>query len=99
MKKVLFIADDIRLNTGVGIQARKLLKGLAKTGKYEVVELGCASNHKDLTPRKEDNVLKEEMDLNLVYQYPEEYAYVMNFVIDKLLKSKEQKKWTKKNPA
>ena len=39
--KVLFICDDIRLNTGVGIQARKLLTGLQKTGKYEVVNAGC----------------------------------------------------------
>ena len=67
MKKLLFIADDIRLNTGVGIQARKLLKGLAKTGKYEVVELGCASNHRDLTPHKEDNVLIYPINIQREY--------------------------------
>ena len=55
--KVLFISDDIRLNTGVGIQARKLLTGLAKTGRYEVINAGCALNHRDLNPVKYEDVL------------------------------------------
>lgn len=67
MKKLLFIADDIRLNTGVGIQARKLLKGLSKTGKYEVVELACASNHRDLNPVKEENILIYPINIQREY--------------------------------
>jgi len=69
--KLLFITDDIRLNTGVGIQARKLTKGLANLG-YEVVVIGCALNHKDLTPVKEDvliypvNIGREYGDKNFV---------------------------------
>ncbi len=55
--KVLFICDDIRLNTGVGIQARKLLTGLQKTGKYEVVNAGCALNHRDLNPVMYEDIL------------------------------------------
>jgi glycosyltransferase involved in cell wall biosynthesis len=34
--KVLFVTDDIRMPTGVGIQAQKLMLGLLKTGKYTV---------------------------------------------------------------
>lgn len=67
MKKLLFIADDIRLNTGVGIQARKLTKGLAKTGKYEVVEIGCALNHQNLNPIVEDNVLIYPINIQREY--------------------------------
>ncbi|MCK9471482.1 MAG: glycosyltransferase family 4 protein [Bacilli bacterium] len=54
--KVLFICDDIRLNTGVGIQARKLLTGLNKLEKYEVVNAGCALNHRDLNPVKYEDI-------------------------------------------
>jgi glycosyltransferase involved in cell wall biosynthesis len=38
--KVLFVTDDIRFPTGVGIQARKLLTGLLKTGYYDIVAIG-----------------------------------------------------------
>jgi len=37
--KLLFISDDIRLNTGVGLQSRKILKGLHDTGKYDIVQI------------------------------------------------------------
>lgn len=55
--KVIFICDDIRLNTGVGIQARKLLIGLNKTGKYNVINIGNALNHRDLNPVKYEDIL------------------------------------------
>lgn len=55
--KVLFICDDIRVNSGVGIQARKLLIGLNKTGKYEVINAGIALNHPRLDPVKFEGVL------------------------------------------
>ena len=38
--KLLAVTDDIRLPTGVGGQARKLLLGLFKTGRYEISQLG-----------------------------------------------------------
>lgn len=38
--KLLAISDNIALNTGVGIQCRKILVGLQKSGKFECVELG-----------------------------------------------------------
>jgi len=34
--KILFVTDDIRMSTGVGIQASKLMQGLHKSGKYVV---------------------------------------------------------------
>ena len=34
--KVLFVTDDIRFPSGVGIQAYKLMKGLLKTGEYDI---------------------------------------------------------------
>ena len=37
--KVLFVTDDIRQKTGVGIQAYLLMKGLMKTGEYEIITL------------------------------------------------------------
>jgi glycosyltransferase involved in cell wall biosynthesis len=38
--KLLFVTDDIRLPTGVGGQARKLLQGLQATGNYEISQIG-----------------------------------------------------------
>ena len=38
--KVLFVTDDIRIPSGVGIQAYKLVKGLQKTGEYDIVCMG-----------------------------------------------------------
>lgn len=37
--KVLFVTDDIRQKTGVGIQAYMLMKGLMKSGEYEIVSI------------------------------------------------------------
>jgi len=37
--KVLFVTDDIRLKSGVGIQAYLLMKGLLRTGDYELVSI------------------------------------------------------------
>ena len=37
--KVLCVSDDIRIPSGVGIQCKKILTGLQKTGKYECIEL------------------------------------------------------------
>ena len=34
--KILFVGDDIRLPSGVGIQLYKLVKGLQKTGEYDL---------------------------------------------------------------
>lgn len=77
-KKLLFIADDIRLNTGVGIQARKLLKALAKTGKYEIVEIGCALNHRDLNPITEDNVIVYPINIQREYGDKNIVRYVLS---------------------
>jgi len=38
--KILMVSDDIRMYTGVGIQARKLLTALAKNPDFEVVQIG-----------------------------------------------------------
>ncbi len=38
--KLLAVTDDIRLPTGVGIQANKLLLGLQKTGLFEISQIG-----------------------------------------------------------
>jgi len=37
--KVLFVTDDIRQKSGVAIQAYMLMKGLLKTGEYEIVSI------------------------------------------------------------
>jgi glycosyltransferase involved in cell wall biosynthesis len=37
--KVLFVTDDIRFKSGVGIQAYMLMKGLLRTGDYEIVSI------------------------------------------------------------
>lgn len=77
-KKILCIADDIRLNTGVGIQARKLLKGLVKTGKYEVVEVGCALNHRDTTPVMDDGVLIYPLNIQREYGDRNSIRYIIS---------------------
>ena len=38
-KKILFVSDDPRIKTGVGIQVYMLMKGLLKTGEYEIVAI------------------------------------------------------------
>jgi glycosyltransferase involved in cell wall biosynthesis len=40
MIKLLAITDDVRLMTGVGIQANKLLLGLQKTGLFKISQIG-----------------------------------------------------------
>jgi len=45
--KVLFICDDIRVYSGVGIQANKLLTGLAlKKDDFEIAQIGAVVNRK-----------------------------------------------------
>lgn len=70
MKKLLFISDDIRMNTGVGIQTKKLLKGLAKTNKYNIVLAGCAINPKSTTPIKQDGILMYPIPVKNEYGSP-----------------------------
>jgi glycosyltransferase involved in cell wall biosynthesis len=48
--KVVAIADDIRIPSGVGIQCKKILTGLLKTNKYEVVELAGSLVRGDMNP-------------------------------------------------
>lgn len=43
--KLFFLSDDIRATSGVSNQANKLLIGLAKTGKYDIVHGAVAINH------------------------------------------------------
>lgn len=46
-QKILMISDHALSPSGVGIQAKYLAKGLLETGKYEILQLGCAIKHKD----------------------------------------------------
>lgn len=78
MKKLLFITDDIRLNSGVGIQARKLLKGLARTGKYKISTVGCALNHKNLDPIIEDNVTIYPINIKREYGDKNTIRFIIN---------------------
>lgn len=48
--KILFVTDDVREKTGVGIQAKMLMKGLLKTGEYEVVSLAGSIRPHDPKP-------------------------------------------------
>jgi len=49
--KLLVISDDIRMPSGVGIQAYKLLTGLLKTGEYDIVEIaGSLFPYKRIEP-------------------------------------------------
>lgn len=41
--KLLVVSDDIRLNTGVGIQLRKMLQGLNRTGQYDIAQIGISN--------------------------------------------------------
>jgi glycosyltransferase involved in cell wall biosynthesis len=54
--KILAISDDIRIKSGVGIQCRKILTGLIKTGKYDIVELGGSLNIQSDKPEIIDGV-------------------------------------------
>lgn len=48
--KILAISDDIRFNSGVGIQLRKLLLGLVSTGRYEIVEMAGSVQPRNVQP-------------------------------------------------
>jgi len=52
---ILAFTDDIRANTGVGIQARKFLTALAK--KYAVHQIGVSSNVANLSPVEYQGVI------------------------------------------
>lgn len=49
--KLFFVSDDIRAYSGISIQTKKLLKGLLKTGQYEIIHGAVAMNH-NKTPFK-----------------------------------------------
>jgi glycosyltransferase involved in cell wall biosynthesis len=53
-KKILFISDHPLVPSGVGTQAKYLIEGLLKTGKYQFLCLGGAIKHPDYTPQKVD---------------------------------------------
>tara|TARA_R110000796_G_scaffold123761_4_gene238212 strand:- start:29732 stop:31183 length:1452 start_codon:yes stop_codon:yes gene_type:complete len=44
-KKILFLSDDLRLNSGIGTMSRELVLGTAD--KYDWVQIGGAINHPD----------------------------------------------------
>ncbi len=50
--KILMISDHALSTSGVAIQSKYLIEGLVNTGKYEVVQVGAARYHEDLTPQK-----------------------------------------------
>jgi len=54
--KLLVISDDIRIKSGVGIQCKKILTGLLKTGKYDIVELGGSLNIQVKSPEMIDGI-------------------------------------------
>ena len=48
--KILTISDHILLPSGVALQARYMIEGLLKTGKYQVISLGGAIKHQNYNP-------------------------------------------------
>ena len=50
-KKILFLSDHPLVPSGVGTQAKYLIEGLLKTGKYSFVCLGGAVKHPDYKPQ------------------------------------------------
>ncbi|MFA5723977.1 MAG: glycosyltransferase [Candidatus Pacearchaeota archaeon] len=48
--KVLFVTDDIRMPTGVGIQALKIMQGLMKSGRYTVSSIAGSLRKQNNTP-------------------------------------------------
>jgi glycosyltransferase involved in cell wall biosynthesis len=56
--KILFITDDIRMPSGVGIQSKKFITGLQKTGKYEIV---CIAG--SVTPQNPQPFLYENIKM------------------------------------
>jgi glycosyltransferase involved in cell wall biosynthesis len=63
--KILMVTDDIRLPSGVGGQARKLLFGLQKTGRYTITVLGGS-----LIPQPPDPI-----DMQGITLYPVSNGY------------------------
>jgi len=56
--KILALGDNIMFNSGVGIQARYVLEGLAATGRYEILQLAGAKDHPSYEPFKHnDNIV------------------------------------------
>ncbi len=52
--KVLTISDHPLLPSGVGTQTRYIIEALLETGKFDVVSLGAAIQHRDYNPTKID---------------------------------------------
>jgi len=50
-KKILTISDHPLIPSGVGTQARYVIEGLLKTGKYKVTSWGAAIKHPDYRPQ------------------------------------------------
>lgn len=50
-QKLLIISDHALMPSGVGVQSKFLIEGLIKTGKYEVIQLGAAKHHEDMSPQ------------------------------------------------
>jgi len=51
-RKILFLSDHPLVPSGVGTQAKYLIEGLLKTGKYRFICLGGAIKHPDMRPQK-----------------------------------------------
>lgn len=49
------ISDHAMMHSGVAIQSRLLIEGLVNTGKYQVLQLGAAKYHDDMSPQKINN--------------------------------------------
>jgi len=53
-KKILVISDHPLAPSGVGTQTKYVIEALLRTGRYKVVCLGGAMQHKDYTPQNVD---------------------------------------------
>lgn len=53
-KKILFISDHPMIPSGVGTQAKYVIEGLLKTGRYRFICLGGAMDHPDFRMQKVD---------------------------------------------
>lgn len=68
--RLLAIGDDIRFFSGMGIQLRKVLTGLLKTGDYDIAEVACSN-----VPHPQDMVEFEGIRL-----YPaRDYGHMEDF--------------------
>jgi len=50
--KLLIISDHALSHSGVAIQSKYLIEGLINTEKYEIIQLGAAKYHEDMTPKR-----------------------------------------------